>query len=400
MGFPEISSGVYGDIMELTLPVIEEAEQSVAPWYSVPYHEQLERKTDILHKILGAAWHPVIRPILASPQLFNHRNKMEFSFGYDQDEQPALGFHQRGKFWRVRDLNRSVCLSDKANEIYARIKEWAAQTNLPFYRQVDNRGFFRYLVLREGKRTGEVLANVVVNPSGYEDQLGGVRADLVSLAERAGITSLWLSFRRSVGDVATGEQSELLYGRPTITEQVSGLTFHISPASFFQVNSFGTEVLYEKLRELAGQSVERRSLLDLYCGSGGVALVLSHLFEKAYGVDSHAHSISIAVENAKLNGIQNARFICASANKVGDAIPSVDLLVVDPPRAGLTPKTVRTVLRMKPKRLLYVSCNPESFRDDAKGLKQQLPVQEIFPLDLFPHTPHIELIALFQYRER
>jgi tRNA/tmRNA/rRNA uracil-C5-methylase (TrmA/RlmC/RlmD family) len=85
---------------------------------------------------------------------------------------------------------------------------------------------------------------------------------------------------------------------------------------------------------------------------------------------------------------------------VGDAIPSVDLLVVDPPRAGLTPKTVRTVLRMKPKRLLYVSCNPESFRDDAKGLKQQLPVQEIFPLDLFPHTPHIELIALFQYRER
>jgi 23S rRNA (uracil1939-C5)-methyltransferase len=383
--------------IETSLPMIEEAEQSVAPWYSIPYEEQLERKTETLHKVLDR-WRHLIRPILPSPEIFGHRNKMEFSFGYDDDERPALGFHQRGKFWRVNDLNRSVFLTDRANEIYAEIKRWACQTDLPFYRQVDNRGFFRYLVLREGKRTGEVLANLVVNPSGYEDRVSQVKADLLALAERLTmITSLWLSYRRSVGDAATGEESELLHGKPTICEQVSGLTFHISPLSFFQVNSYGTEVLYEKLKELAAGSAERRWLLDLYCGSGGMTLVLSHLFEKVCGVDSDAHSINIAVENARINHILNARFVCAPANKLGAVGPMpVDLLIVDPPRAGLTPKTVKAVLRMRPKRLLYVSCNPQSFRDDARALRQELQVREIIPLDLFPHTPHIELIALFE----
>ncbi len=374
---------------------IEEAERSVAPWFSLAYHEQLERKEQRLREVLDPSLTSLIEPILPSPRIVGHRNKMEFSFGYDDDERPALGFHQRGKFWRVQDLNRSAFLSDAANDVYAALKQWAMRTGLPFYRQVDNRGFFRYLVIREGKYTGEVLANLVVNPSGYEERVEGLAAELVQLAQRLpALASLWLSFRRSVGDAATGEESRCLAGSRLIHEKLLGLTFLISPSSFFQVNTFGAEVLYEKLRQLVSELAPRRRLVDLYCGSGGMALILSPLFDELIGIDSDVESIGLARENAQLNGINNTRFICSRAKQIHQVLsPPIDVMVVDPPRAGLTPKAARNVLRMAPRHLIYISCNPHSFRENMRLLRRRFQVKHIIPVDLFPHTPHIELIA-------
>lgn len=376
---------------------IEEAEHSVAPWFSIAYHEQLERKEQRLREVLDPSLAPLIQPILPSPRIVGHRNKMEFSFGYDDDERPALGFHQRGKFWRVKDLNRSMFLSDAANEVYATLKQWAFQTGLPFYRQVDNRGFFRYLVIREGKYTGEVLANLVVNPSGYENQIEALTSELIGLAQRVpSLASLWLSFRRSVGDAATGEESRCLAGSPVIHEKLLGLTFLISPSSFFQVNTFGAEVLYEKLRQLVSELAPRHRLVDLYCGSGGIALILSSLFDEIIGIDSDAESIGLARENARLNGIDNTHFICSRAKHIHQVLsPPIDVMVVDPPRAGLTPKAARNVLRIAPRHLIYISCNPHSFRENIRLLRRRFQVKHIIPVDLFPHTPHIELMARF-----
>lgn len=375
--------------------VIEEAERSVAPWFSMPYEEQLERKDQMLREVLGKSFESLLKPMIPSPHIIGHRNKMEFSFGYDADDKPSLGFHQRGKFWRVEDLGRSAFLTDAANHVYAEIKRWALATGWPFYRQIENQGFFRYLVIREGKRTGEILVNLVVNPIGSEDWIQRVKAELAAQAERARpIASLWLTHRRSVGDAATGEQSELLAGAPVIRETVLDLTFLISPFSFFQVNTFGTEVLYGKLRELAAELPQRRTLVDLYCGSGGIALTLARQFDQVVGVDSDAESIRLAVENAKLNQMENAIFLCAQAKQLGNVVPRpLDVLVVDPPRAGLPPKVVRSVLRLAPKHLIYISCNPQSFRDNVQAMRRQFQVEQITPVDLFPHTPHIELIA-------
>lgn len=374
---------------------IEDAERSVAPWFSLPYPEQLERKHRILREVLGHPFEPLIQPMLPSPEIVDHRNKMEFSFGYDEDEKPALGFHQRRKFWRVEDLNRSAFLTEAANQVYAEIKRWALETGLPFYRQIDNQGFFRYLVVREGKRTGEIMVNLVVNPAGFEDEIERVKSQLVAITERrATITSLWLTHRRSVGDAAVGEKSERLAGAPVIREKLLDLTFQISPLSFFQVNTFGAEALYGKLRELAAGLAERQTLVDLYCGSGGIALALSRQFERIIGIDSDAESIHLAVENARINQIDNTTFLCTQAKQAQEAVSlPIDLLVVDPPRAGLAPKVIRSVRRMAPKYMIYISCNPRSFREDMRVLRRQFQVEGIIPIDLFPHTPHIELIA-------
>jgi len=375
---------------------IEDAERSVAPWFSLPYEEQLERKDQVLREVLGKPFESFLKPMIPSPHIIGHRNKMEFSFGYDADEKPALGFHQRGKFWRVEDLGRSAFLTEAANHVYGEIKRWALATGWPFYRQIENQGFFRYLVIREGKRTGEILVNLVVNPIGAEDRLQRMKTELAASAGQARhIASLWLTHRRSVGDAATGEQSELLAGAPVIRENVLDLTFLISPFSSFQVNTFGAEVLYGKLRELAAELPQRQTVVDLYCGSGGIALTLSRQFNHVVGIDSDAESIRLAVENAKLNQMENATFLCAPAKQLRNVVPRpLDLLVVDPPRAGLPPKVVRSVLHVAPKYLIYISCHPQSFRENVQAMRRQFQVEQITPVDLFPHTPHIELIAL------
>jgi 23S rRNA (uracil1939-C5)-methyltransferase len=295
----------------------------------------------------------------------------------------------------VGDLTRSAFLTEAANHVYAEIKKWALDTGLPFYRQIDNQGFFRYLVIREGKRTGEILVNLVVNPAGFEDEINRVKSELMAKAEqRRDITSLWLTYRRSVGDAATGEKSELLAGAPVIRENVLDLTFLITPSVFFQVNTFGTEVLYGKLRELAAGLPQRRTLVDLYCGSGGITLTVGRQFNQVVGIDADTESIRLAGENAKMNQIENATFLCAQAKQSGNVVPRpIDLLVVDPPRAGLAPKVVRNVLHMAPRHLIYISCNPQSFRENVRAMRRQFQVEQIIPVDLFPHTPHIELIA-------
>lgn len=385
---PEISASVQS----LT---IEEAERSVAPWFSMPYPEQLVRKEQMLREVLGKSFESFLQPMIPCPQIVGHRNKMEFSFGYDTDDQPALGFHQRGKFWRVGDLNRSAFLTEAANNVYAELKRWALATGLPFYRQIENQGFFRYLVIREGKRTGEILVNVVVNPAGFEAEINRVKSELIAKAEqRREITSLWLTYRRSVGDAATGEHSERLAGAPVIREQVLDLTFLISPSSFFQVNTPGTEVLYEKLRELVAELPQRRTVVDLYCGSGGIALTLARQFDHVVGIDSDTESIRLAGENARLNRMENAIFLCAQAKRLESLVPRpLQVLVVDPPRAGLAPKVVRSIMRVAPQYVIYISCNPQSCRDNVRAMSRQYQIQQIIPVDLFPHTPHIELIA-------
>lgn len=380
--------------------IIEEAEQAVAPWHALPYDEQLLRKSQMARQTLGQAYEPLIRAIVPSPRIVGHRNKMEFSFGYDAQDRPALGFHRRGKFWQVADLNRSAFLSETANHVYTMIKQWAFATKLPCYRQRNHQGFFRHLVLREGKRTGEILVCLVVNPIGFQEALARVRAELIAMTEsEPAVTSLWLASRQSVGDAALGEQYELLRGRPTIREQILELVFHVSPTSFLQVNTFGAERLYECVRELAASFAHRRLLIDLFCGSGGIGLVLSHLFSSVVGVDFDAESIRMAGENAAANHIRNAVFRCAKAKQLREWVgESVDALVVDPPRAGLSPKVARQINQLAPQRVIYISCNPASFRDDMQTLQLRYDVLQITPIDLFPHTPHLELVALLERR--
>lgn len=380
--------------------VIEEAEQAVAPWYAFAYDEQLLKKQQMVHEILGEPYEPLIQAIVPSPRIVGHRNKMEFSFGYDAHGRPALGFHRRGKFWQVADLNRSAFLSETANRVYAMIKQWAFATQLPCYRQRNHQGFFRHLVLREGKQTGEILVCLVVNPIGFQEALARVRAELAAVTEsEPAITSLWLASRQSVGDAAVGEEYELLRGHSTIRERILDLVFHISPTSFLQVNTFGAERLYACVRDLAATLVRRRLLIDLFCGSGGIGLTLSHLFSSVVGVDSDSESIRMARENASANHIQNAVFICAQAKQLREwTTATVDALVVDPPRAGLSPKVARQINQLAPEQLIYISCNPASFRDDMQTLRLRYEVLQITPIDLFPHTPHLELVALLQRR--
>ena len=315
-------------------------------------HDQV---ADALRRIGGISDAP-LEEILPADEVFRYRNKLEYSFAQLADG-PTLGLHKAGRWDEVLQIDECWLTTDVGNGIRNSVREWARGDRLVAYDQTEHTGYLRHLVVREGRNTGQVLVQLVTSLGEKFDRGGFI--DL--LRQFPEVRSIHWSVNDSLAEVTTNLPTELLWGEEAIEEELCGLRFRVRPNAFLQTNTSMAEKLYGIVREFAGLT-GNETVFDLYCGIGSIGLVLAKDALTVLGVDVSEESIACALENAELNGIGNAAFY---AGNVGLALEELrsrsgepDVVVVDPPRAGLAGKALKRLGETEAPRIVYVSCNP------------------------------------------
>ncbi len=365
------------------------------------YGTQLELKERHLRRTLEEAGigraASALRPATPSPDLYGYRNKMEFAFGEKYGDL-ALGLREkatgsRQTYRRTLPLVECPIFSPVVGRVFPVLVEFARANGLEGFEPATRKGHLRHLILREGKRTGELMAALVAAELAEAD-LAGLAARLAAAAPE--LKSFVHVTNRRASDLVEFERTELVAGAPFIEERLAGLSYRIYPQTFFQTNTAGAELLYRRIREEAPIGPGSR-VLGLYCGSGAIELSLAGAVAKVTGVDSSPRNIANAVENALVNRIENAEFLAGTVEGLLAAPlrEPAELVIVDPPRVGLTPKALRRTIAVGAPAIVYVSCHPASLARDLRGLLDAgYRIASLSPFDLFPHTPHLETLAV------
>src|SRR5712671_505651 len=363
--------------------------------YSAQLAQKHSQVRDAFQRIAGIAEPPLEDIVPCEPDIFHYRNKMEYSFSQTPDG-PVLGLHKAGRWDEVLDLRKCWLTTDVGNDLRDAVRNWAREEGLAAYSQEDGTGYLRHLVIREGRNTGQALVQLVTSPGEKFER--GYFVDVVRAFPQ--VRSLHWSTNDRPAEV-TNLPSELLWGDGWIEEELSGLRFRVRPNAFLQTNTAMAEKLYALARE-AAQLTGSETVWDLYCGIGTIGLSLARDALTVWGIEVSEESVACALENAELNGITNAAFFAGNVGEVVEELlersgpPGV--VVVDPPRAGLAGKALRRLGRIGAPRLVYVSCNPTTLAGDVKTLREEYGYEllRVTPVDMFPHTPHVECVALLE----
>lgn len=364
-------------------------------WQDLSYVDQLGLKEQMVRNALadqGIAGLEVL-PAIAVDAPFFYRNKMEFSFGTDRDGRVQLGLHVRGRFNRIFDVEECHLQSQLSNRIVDVVRSAANDMALCAYNLKTHEGLLRFLVIRDAKNSGQTLVNLVV--SSYPDE--GVDQLVQHLIrEVSELDSLVVTLHSGKAQVAKGEREYVVSGSGAIEESCGGIRFDISPQSFFQTNSLQAERLYALVCEWAGRQLGR--VLDLYCGTGSISLHLAPLAREVIGIEVVEEAVADARVNAERNGVQNCSFIAGAAEDVLKELEgqqgTFDLVVVDPPRPGLHKKVLDALGRMQSARIIYVSCNSQTLAENLLVLSEYgYAIERIQPIDMFPQTPHCEVVC-------
>jgi 23S rRNA (uracil1939-C5)-methyltransferase len=362
------------------------------------YAAQLESKAhqvrDALVRI-GGVGDPPLEGIVPAESIFHYRNKLEYSFT-STPAGPSLGFHRAGRWDEVLDIDQCWLTTELGNAVRHAVRDWAREAGLQAYDQAEGTGYLRHLVYREGRKTGQVLVELVTAPGGLHDADGLVAA----LRRFPEVRSIHHAVNDTPAEV-TNLPTTLLWGEEAIEEELLGLRLRLRPTAFLQTNTAMAERLYELAVEFAGLTGDE-TVWDLYCGIGSIGLAMARRALTVWGVDISEESVACAIENAELNGIPNAAFyagdVGAAVEELRDRSGAPDVVVVDPPRAGLSGKAVRRLGRIGAQRIVYVSCNPTTLAGNVKQLRSDWGYELIRarPVDMFPHTPHVETVAVLE----
>jgi 23S rRNA (uracil1939-C5)-methyltransferase len=391
-------------VVEVLEPSPDRIEPAVphagAPWQVLPYERQLEEKqrqvVEALER-LGGFEAPPVEQIVPAVEQLRYRNKVEYSFGEAEDGRLVLGTHRAGRWDVIDELTEDVLASERVDALRNAVADWCREQGVPAYDRRDQSGVLRNLVVREGRRTGELQARLVTR-----------RKELAvdELAAAVPATSFLWTNVEGLGETTTGGKTVTVRGEPKLYEELdiggTRLRFGISPEAFFQTNTEMAERLYATAAELAGLSGRQR-VFDLYCGIGTIALALALDSREVVGVELVEEAVADAIANAELNGIDNARFyagdIRTAMRPLIEEEGAADVVVVDPPRAGLSQKVVRRVLEVGAPTIVYVSCNPTTLAPNARQIVEAgYELVTVRPVDMFPQTPHIESVALLRRR--
>jgi 23S rRNA (uracil1939-C5)-methyltransferase len=362
------------------------------------YDAQLEAKysqvRDSLIRLGGIA-EPPLEEIVPAESIFHYRNKMEYSFTQTPDG-PTLGLHRAGRWDEILDIEECWLTTDLGNAIRNRVRDWAREERLVAYSQEDHTGYLRHLVVREGRNTGQALVQLVTAAGEKFERERFVEV----LQEFPEVRSIHWAVNASVND-STNLPTTLLWGEDAIEEQLLGLRFRVRPNVFMQTNTAMAERLYAFAIEFAGLTGDQ-TVYDLYCGIGTIALAMAPHALTVWGIEVEEESVACALENADVNGISNAAFFAGNVGVVLEELREragePDVVVVDPPRAGLAGKALKRLGETAAPRIVYVSCNPTTLAGDVKKLQEDYGYGLIRarPVDMFPHTPHVETVALLE----
>lgn len=396
-------------------------------WQNVTYNKQIQYKEDIVKETLehltpaDAAVRKQlpgrVLKIIPSPQVFHYRNKLELTFGYGNmrveerpskvpgakpqriyfDENPGVGFHQAGEWATILPVHECHLYDEQVPTLIADINRFMADTKLPVYNPKTHKGILRNLILRRGVHTDEHMICFVVQAR--KKELEPMFQKFLKFAGRPHLKSLLILEHFGLNDKPEEPKIHALVGEPWITERLFDLTFRISPLSFFQTNTLATEKLYSAIAAAADLS-QKDTVLDAYCGMGTIGQYLARFCEKVVGVESHPSAVEDALQSAGRNRIGNISFYKGKTEQVmqqqlkAGGKYKFNVIVVDPPRVGLHPQALAAVIAHKPEKIVYVSCNVSTFaRDLGELLKNGYELRNVQPVDMFPHTAHIELVA-------
>jgi len=382
-------------------------------WQHAQYEAQLELKQQTVidaFERIGGFKQIAVAPTLPSDEIFFYRNKIEFSFSrqrwlLEKDFNPgaldrkdfALGFHHPGRYDRVVDIDACLLQSEVSNEILLAVKEFCIDRELEVYESENQSGYLRFLVIREGKNTGERLVNLVT----FDDRPALASALCQHLLDRfPTLTTFVNTINSRRAQIATGELERVYLGFGTITETLGRYRFRISANSFFQTNTKQAEKLFELVKRL-GDFKPTDVVYDLYSGGGALSIYVSGEVQKVIGIELVQSSVNDARHNALLNGISNCYFLQGDLKdlltrdtKWIDEHGTPNILLIDPPRSGIHPKVIQSISRLLPQRIVYVSCNPATQARDVHSLTEVgYAIEYIQPLDLFPHTSHVESVV-------
>ena len=393
-------------------------------WQHLPYEKQILYKEDLVKETLEHVT-PVdekqrkniagrVLSIVPSPQIFNYRNKLELSFGYgsaesqvetqdkriDLDANSSIGFHKPGNDAEILPIDECHLYDEQIAGLLENVKKFLQETNMTVYNPKTHKGTLRKLLLRRGVNTGEQMVCFIVQAR--KRQLEPLFQYFQRFGQHPSITSLLVIEHFGINDKPDHPNIHVLKGEQTIKERLFDLEFRLSPFSFFQTNTLATEKLYQAIAQVADLS-GRETVLDCYCGIGAIGQYLSRFCEKVVGIESSTSAVEDALKSAGKNKIGNISFYKGAAEHVltRQLAPGgkykFDCIILDPPRAGLHRKVIKSVLGHAPEKIVYVSCNTATFaRDLGEFLKGGYELRMVQPIDLFPHTAHVETVALLQ----
>lgn len=364
-------------------------------WQQLSYENQLtfkEQQVAESFQHIARLKDVPVQPILGTDSPWFYRNKMEFSFGHEEDGRLVLGQHYPGRWDKLLDIENCYLQSDASVKIFNLCRDFAIKQDFKAFSGATEEGLLRHVIVREGKQTGQYMVNIVTSGEYFPQTDRFVRYLLAGFPM---ITSLVQTINRKKGQSSQGQEELLLFGEPTITEIINGLSFEISAQSFFQTNSLQAERLYQIVQRMAEQT-QGGIAVDLYCGTGSIALHLASRAKHVYGVELVEDAVLNARKNAERNGIENVSFHCGETQKIFPTLEmeTPELIVVDPPRPGLSPKVIKAIVAAAPQQVIYVSCNPATLaRDVAMFADGGYNIREVQPVDMFPHTYHIETVV-------
>jgi 23S rRNA (uracil1939-C5)-methyltransferase len=377
-------------------------------WQHLFYEKQLEYKrqqvVDNLERIAAIPM-PEVNRTLPSPKTKYYRNKLEFTFSPNrwltdaeiqsgkQFNRNGLGFHLPGRFDKILDIDLCFLQPEPSNDIRNEVRIWAHAHDLSFYNLLSHTGFLRNLIVRTSTN-GEVMVILQVG----EPQTALINQLLNHLIEKfPSITSLYYVINPKKNETFHDLETVLFYGSPFITEKIRDLTFRIGPKSFFQTNPEQAEQLYQHAGAFANLT-GKETVYDLYSGTGTIALYMANKAKKVIGIESIPEAVEDAKINAQTNKIKNVEFVTGDikdslSEGFVDKYGLPDLVILDPPRAGMHPDATKALLNLSPARIIYISCNPATQARDMKLLSGKYDVEAVQPVDMFPHTQHVENIV-------
>lgn len=365
----------------------------------VPYEEELKIKEGLIRKLLlpflGEEPDAVFEGITGSPEVFGYRNKMEFSFGDEVKDGPlTLGLHKKKSKYDILDVGDCALMDADFQAIQQYTARYFQESGLPFYKKISHEGYLRYLVLRKGKKTNQIMVDLVTSTQAAPDLTPW--ADGLRALELDGtVTGILNTVTDSFADTVKDEGTTVLFGEPIFEERLFDLSFEVSMFSFFQTNTSGAEVLYSKVIDFLGDCKDR-TVFDLYSGTGTIAQILASAASKVVGVEIVEEAVDAARRNAKRNGLENCEFIAGDVLKVVEELTDKpDLIVLDPPREGIHPKAIGKIIDFGVDRIVYVSCKPTSLAEDLVAFTEAgYVVERACCVDMFPRTLHVESVVL------